>query len=211
MGMIGYVRQLTPFELASYRRNPKAIKQLLDEETMQVFPPVLRSAVARMEELMSSGQQNSPEGRELEARIQDWMSAPQSQAAVLSAHEEIDDKWLELGKTWHLLHFLLTGSADSAPPPLGNAILGGTPIGADVGYGPARFLTPRQVAEVAEALAAIDPAELARRFDPAAIHRANIYSYGGIDKDDYLSSCGALVEYYADAARNGNGMLLYIR
>ena len=211
MGMIGYVRQMTPFELASYRRKPQAIKQLLDEETMQVFPSDLRSAVARMQELFDLGRQNSTEGRELESRIQAAMSAPQTQAGVVAHRAELDHKRLELGKSWHLLHFLLTGSADSVPPPLGNAILGGTAIGPDLGYGPARFLTPRQVSDVAEALTGVDAAELARRY-PAAIDRADIYTYSDIDKDDdYLFHFRALVAYYVDAARNDNGMLLYIR
>jgi len=217
MGMYGYVRQMGPFELASYRRNPQAIKQLLDEETMQVFPPELRLAVARMQELLVSGRQNSAAGRELEARIQELSSGPESEESLLLARAEMDEKRLDLGKSWHLLHYLLTGSADSAPPPLGNAILGGTPIGPDLGYGPARFLTPRQVAEVAEALAAIEPAELTQRFDPVAIERADIYTYGAIvrseafEEEHYLQRFGTLVNYYVDAARNGNGMLLYIR
>ena len=219
MGMIGYVRQMTPFELASLRRNPKGIKELLDQETMQVFPPDMQAAVARMQELLSQGRQNSAEGREVESRIQAAMSAPQRQDGILSNADEAEEKYLDLGKNWHLLHYLITGSADNAPPPFGNAILGGTPIGPDLGYGPARFLTPSQVTEVAQALAAIDRAELARRFVPSAIARADIYPSSEItessdpvgEDEGYLFFFSELVDYYAEAARNGNGMLLYIR
>jgi hypothetical protein len=62
---------------------------------------------------------------------------------------------LNLEKSWHVLHYLLTGKAEKAPPPVGNAILGGQDIGGDLGYGPARFLTPQQVREVRIALSAI--------------------------------------------------------
>jgi hypothetical protein len=51
---------------------------------------------------------------------------------------------LNLEKSWHVLHYLLTGKAEKAPPPVGNAVLGGQDIGGDRGYGPARFLTPQQ-------------------------------------------------------------------
>ena len=92
---------------------------------------------------------------------------------------------------------------------LQNAILGGTEIGPDVGYGPARFLTPRQVREVNLALAQISADELARRY-PHALRAAG-YTDGS---DDDLEAAQDLFErlamYYKDAAAQGNAMLLYI-
>jgi len=123
-----------------------------------------------------------------------------------------DEKSLSLEKSWHVLHYLLTGTAGDAPPPLGNAILGGKKIGGDVGYGPARFLTPAQVREVAEALAATSKDELIRRYDVAAMERAKIYTFRGEDvMEDGLYYFDKLAEYYAEAAELGNGVLLYIR
>ena len=55
MGMIGYVRQVTPFELASFRRNPKPIKELLDKEILDGFSTDVRFAVAMMQELLNRG------------------------------------------------------------------------------------------------------------------------------------------------------------
>ena len=219
--MIGYVRQLTPFELASFRRNPKQLQDLLDEETLDSFPADVGDAVARMQELLNRGMHDSPEVRRLESVINEGMRRPSAQEHLITNRARLDQKRLDLGKSWHLLHYLLTGSAKEASPPLGNAILGGRPIGPDMGYGPARFLTPQEVREVAIALWEITADQLASRFDLAAIVRAGIYTYGGVppseDEDvdeintEYLATYLSLGDYYNGAAESGNGMLLYIR
>ena len=49
-----------------------------------------------------------------------------------------------LEECWQDLHYMLTGSMNEAPGLIGNAILGGTPIGDDLGDGPARFLTTQR-------------------------------------------------------------------
>src|SRR5262249_38852831 len=59
---------------------------------------------------------------------------------------------VSIDKAWHGLHYLLCGAPEPAPGPLGQAVFGGTEIGEDQGYGPARYFTPAQVAEIATAL-----------------------------------------------------------
>jgi hypothetical protein len=71
---------------------------------------------------------------------------------------------LRIDKSWHGIHFLLTGSAWGGKPPLSNAVLGGKEFGQDLGYGPARYLTPDQVKEVAAALDEITEATLRAQF-----------------------------------------------
>ena len=118
---------------------------------------------------------------------------------------------LSLGKYSHSLHYLLTGTTEQASPPLGNAILGGTPIGCDLGQGPARFLNPEQVREAAAALTKITSDELASRFDLALRLGLKIHACDeeeGFEMEEYYFS--NLVQYYVDAAANGNAMLLFI-
>jgi hypothetical protein len=118
---------------------------------------------------------------------------------------------LSLEKSWHVLHYLLTGEAEEAPPPLGNAILGGTKIGDELDYGPVRFLTPNQVREVATALASVTKEDLKQRFHLKAMMAANIFPVRdkselelAQDYFDDLSHC------YTDAATSGDAMLLWI-
>src|SRR5271165_1779219 len=73
---------------------------------------------------------------------------------------------LNIDKSWHGIHFLLTSSAWGGTPPLSNAVLGGTEFGPDLGYGPARYLTPDQVKEVAAGLDRITGETLRGRFNP---------------------------------------------
>lgn len=61
-----------------------------------------------------------------------------------------DHVWL--GKGWHFLHYALCGEAWGGEPPLAWAVLGPAGIGGDLGSGPARLLTPRQVERVSAAL-----------------------------------------------------------
>jgi hypothetical protein len=123
----------------------------------------------------------------------------------------LNENGLNLEKSWHVLHYLLTGETEEAQPPLGNAILGGKEIGDDLGYGPARFLTPQQVQEVASALASMKKEDLASRFDLDAMIKAQIYPVRDESElelaQEYFED---LSRYYADAAVAGNAMLLYV-
>lgn len=94
-------------------------------------------------------------------------------------------------------------------------ILGGTEIGPDNGYGPARYLLPTQVREIAVALREISRADLAKRFEPRAMDAAGTYpqiwTRDGFDGLDYLLvNFDQVVEQYQEAAANNQAMLLYL-
>src|ERR1043166_1734378 len=56
---------------------------------------------------------------------------------------------LDLEKSWHGLHYLLAQDPTKTQAGAGQAILGGKEVGKDVGYGPARILSPKEVAAIA--------------------------------------------------------------
>jgi hypothetical protein len=211
MGMIGHIRQITPGELHRLQRNPKAVKQFLHGKVLANASNI-RAALRRVTQLAqqakTSGAVDDPTERE-KTRAQ-ILQELQSAGAKLPG-EQPDEEGLSLEKSWHSLHYLLTGTAEEAPAPLGNAILGGVPIGDDLGYGPARFLTPDQVHEVAAALSKVTREELVRRFDLDAMSAANIYACADEDEleraQHYFSK---LARYFADATARGDAMLLWI-
>src|SRR2546427_8330026 len=82
---------------------------------------------------------------------------------------------LDLDKSWQVLHFVLTGDAWEGSGPLRNAILGGTTIGADLGYGPAHYVTPSEVAAVAVALASLSEDLSQSPFDPSPLEGADLH------------------------------------
>jgi hypothetical protein len=125
------------------------------------------------------------------------------------------DRHLDTDKAWHLIHFLLTGDAWAGEGPLRNAVLGGTEIGEkDVGYGPARYLTPAQVRETSAALTPISSQELWSRFDRQAAEDADIYPAGWVgaeeDRDYIVGNFETLKEFFVQAAQANDAVILYL-
>jgi|SRR5215467_903930 len=189
MGMEGKLRQITEFELAAYRKDPAH---------PQGAEAIRRAPVAGF--------------LEMQKQLQAIMSENPSAQAAVAGYIGISDcgKQLGLHKSWHCLHFLLTGrSWDAAEPPLGNAITGGTELpdrGKVMGYGPARYLTPKQVGEVAAALAGFPAEERATAFDPEVADQQKVY-VPHHDKEELLYYFGLLRDFYQDAAANGSVVL----
>lgn len=145
-----------------------------------------------------------------------FVAAPDELGAFLypdKAGENPGELFIDVDKAWHGIHFLLCGQAEGGEPPLSDAVLGGTVIDEDLGYGPARFLTAGQVKQVAVALEAIDSATLASRFDPAAMSAQQVYpqmwSAGQEALDYLLEAYNRLREFYARAGTSGYAVLLF--
>jgi hypothetical protein len=134
---------------------------------------------------------------------------PSATVALLDREEDV----LDLDKAWHAIHFLLTGSAWETPPGAGEAVLGGDPVGGDMGYGPARLLSADRVRAVAAALQGLADDSLRARFDPAALMDAVIYPQVW-DGDDFaayiLPNFISLRDFYLAAAQQNEAVLLAI-
>jgi len=96
---------------------------------------------------------------------------PPTVAEVGPAVEEID-----LDKSWHGIHFLLTETAWEGQPPLNFLVLGGEEVGdIDVGYGTARAFKSSDVDEIVRALEPITQEVLEARFDGPRMMKLEIY------------------------------------
>ena len=111
--------------------------------------------------------------------------------ALLAEPETLEDfleqagDTLHLDKSWHILHFLLTGDAGAAAGPLGFLLGGGEALeDVDVGFAAARVFDAAEVAEIASALAALDWSDLLARWDTEAIRAAEI---DAVDPDATLA------------------------
>jgi hypothetical protein len=125
------------------------------------------------------------------------------------------ERSLDMDKSWHLIHFLLTGSAWGGEGPIASAILGGEEIvGTDAGYGPFRYLGPLEVKATSEALTGVDARSLWSRFDTQRVSEADIYPSpwtGDHPEPECIAqNYEALRNFYAAAASAGDGMLLFI-
>lgn len=165
--------------------------------------------------------QNDPEAAEsfFELELDDFdFSSPEATLTKLQ-EQEADERWFSLEKEWSALHFLLTGESSlegdtQADSPYCNVVMGGTLTEFEAGYGFVRYLTPEEVRAVAELLRTISVDELRQRFDPAAFNAAQVYPNpqpGGWDEEEIeplLETYPELVEFFQNAARNGDMVLL---
>jgi hypothetical protein len=140
---------------------------------------------------------------------------PSTVPAFLYDAELPSDSHIDLDKSWHAIHFLLNGQTWEGEGPLFDAILGGKTLGEeDVGYGPARFLTPDEVRKTAEALNQVSVSELLAKFDAHQLNDRDIYPQhwtgDDIDYQYVRDNFVRLAEFFRLAAKNDDAMLLYI-
>jgi hypothetical protein len=120
---------------------------------------------------------------------------------------------LDIDKAWHGIHYLLTGETSTSKGPFGAVILGGQDVGPDLGYGPPRFLTISEVAEISKALNELPADQFRRRFDPKAMDTADVYPQiwkrEGAEGLDWLQSAfQELVAFYRRAATQRMAVIL---
>ncbi len=123
-----------------------------------------------------------------------------------------EDDGIDIGKSWHILHYLITGDEESGETPLAYAIMEGRPV---VGLGGEFcWLAPEEVKDVADALDALSEEVLWKRSGKDSMSKVDIYKYPGEvieDKlEDVLVDFNRLREYYKDAAVKGNAVLRLI-
>ena len=120
---------------------------------------------------------------------------------------------VHLEKSWHGLHFLLTGSAGESGVLLGFLLEGGQEVGEDDGYGAPRLFQPKEVQEISAALAPISDCELWGQFDPERMEADGVYP-GIWDeeeeelRDEYLSYFHELKQVVEQAGAGGMGLLV---
>jgi len=162
------------------------------------LPPTLRAGIER-----SAAKQSGLTG-----------TAGTERLAVAGLAPDDLSEPLSIEKAWHGVHFLLARTTYEPTEPPGDAVLGGMPIGEDLGYGPVRIKTPEDVTQTSSALAALDLGVLRQGIQATALTVAEIYP-GGWDPDDgaldwVLDAVSELRDFYARCAVAGHGMLLYI-
>jgi len=117
--------------------------------------------------------------------IMQWDAADAATAdALRSMDGDAMVEWLEdpgdrisfdVDKAWHAIHFTLAGHPWNPTGSLGSVVLGGEPFGEDIGYDPARWLSPDAVAAAAAELDALSPEEFASRLSFEALAANDVY------------------------------------
>jgi hypothetical protein len=132
--------------------------------------------------------------------------------------DEADDAHsLDIDKAWDGIVFLLTGQClAEANHPLVAVLFSGQLVDdeQDLGYGPAHYLLPNQVADLNSQIAPITTADLKQRYDAARMTESGVYPEVWEDDDeafDYLAGYFTSVQQlYRDAAANGDAIITFI-
>lgn len=234
MGMEGKLRQVSEFELAAYRKNPT--KFYSDLVGITEWPDLIKLNAA-IDQV-----QNSDLGQRIRSRalsgqlpIQEDVEEYRRQMDIIQGQnrgtlEKIQANMmglsrngtqLSLYKDWHVLHYVLTGKSwEAVDSPFGMAIMGGTELPDTrrmMGYGPARYLTPSRVREVASALGDFPIADRAATYDHIAAETAKVYPrrypnepLAEDEKKALIGYFNLLRDFYADAAKKGNAIILWV-
>ena len=155
-----------------------------------------------------------------DAELREAESAPGAVDRLIDAADQ-DRKadLVDVDKAWHCLHFLLTGTAWEGAPPLDFVVRGGTEVGEDMGYGPARAFGSAELRAIADALDELEHRDLVSRFNAAKMDQLEIYPPGGWQTVDptseerfgYFSGAFDAVKELARRGRKaGLGLLVWL-
>ncbi len=120
------------------------------------------------------------------------------------------DDALELDKSWHVLHYVLTGSAWDGPMPAAALLTGGREVGEDLGYGPARALSAKETQAFAQYLGSQSEAALAKKINVPQMQSMDIYCADEDSTEDLKHYFPQLKSYVTDAAAKGQGLLIWM-
>jgi hypothetical protein len=121
---------------------------------------------------------------------------------------------VSLEKSWHGLHYLLTGEVWEGTGPLAFLLSGGEQLDDD-DESPLRWFSPAEAGEIHEAISKVSDNQLWSRFDAEEMERQQIYP-GIWDepesdlKDEYLEYFHQLKQVVAAAVKSGQGLLVTI-
>ena len=159
MGMYGHLRRIAPSDVPRIRDDQRLLEAFLFGEKLEVVEERLPGFFGFLLRLTP---------------IKVEVAKPANPSQEPLWPEPMLGEMIGLEKSWHGLHFLLTGEADGGPEPACFLLSGGEDLGDDDDV-QARLLDPSQVRAFAEHLASLTTEEVARRFDPERMTRLRIY------------------------------------
>jgi hypothetical protein len=214
MSMNMCLKQASEMELARIARSG-----LAPDEMMSAGPQLSVEAIAQLQQRLKAAQSAMRDPR----AQQMWQAQQQQLDAMMEAAAKRKSAGggkreaspLQLHKSWHLLHYLFTGQAwDGAMPSA--SLLKGKEVGDDLGYGPARTLTPQETKAFAQFLAGQKPGDLVKRIDGNKMQELGIYcAEAGDDgaeelEEDVEHYFPQLQTYVDEAAQKGNGLVIWL-
>jgi len=118
-----------------------------------------------------------------------------------------------LEKEWHLIHYILCGELEPDGTPLGDAVLGGNPMGPDLGYGHGRLIHSGRVTEISDALAKANFDSLYSSIDQSDKKLKEVYSNFEFEDNErkyHIELLEELKSMYKKAAEQSCAVFAYL-
>jgi hypothetical protein len=222
MGMVCNLLGLTPAQMSALQGSPS----LVDPVTTVAQADAGDRRFAEHIATLPPDKRQEAETRKREMELRPEMKAvhaERDQARIKLSDFMPFEAALDLDKSWHILHYLMTGQfgLDGASD-ISDGLLGGDDIGDDlVGYGPARLLDAASTKRFAEFLRMQDAQTMKSRVNHEEMMRLRVYGVpwgaGNVSESEVQMrdlDVGVyfprLREYVLSMAANGNGLLIWL-
>ena len=218
MSMLCHLLELSPDQIAALKASPALVVDVALGAQVEQMKARLSQAIAQL-----PPEQREEKQVQFEAAVAGWDKATAERRSA--EHAAFSDlglvaPGLELDKSWHVLHYLLTGDIAPTGGP-GDGLMTGEEVGADFsGFGPARLHEPDETTDFAGFLRTVDVEALKSRVDCQDMASNGVYGVptgprAAADSDAELRAEVAayfpqLQGYVARAASNGSGLLIWL-
>jgi len=212
-----YLASISPGQIAAFRDRPELASDFARSSVSDLLEARVHARVTHAAPTMREEHDQSSlavmEQHPSPLRPRPGQRTTHPDLAALGPFEPL----LELGKSWHILHYLMTGHNDAAPAP-GNVLLTGAPLGQDVGYGPPRLHDPAQTREFGEFLAPLEAGRVVARMQFPRLVHDRLYPLSGVPdaaeadgwREEIAGSFQRLKSYADRAAQRSNGIMTWL-
>jgi len=135
--------------------------------------------------------------------------------ALMADHPGIEDRFLDFGRRWDMLHFLLSAERRSEaidePDWAYRAIHGGEILHPEVQSGigiTIKYLTPAEVSDIWERLVLLDTDEVGARWNQERMKEAAVYKYNQMRECDWFEDFERFTEFYFKAMAHDEGVII---
>jgi hypothetical protein len=201
MGVYGFLRRIAAADVERIREDPELLEAFLFGEKPIVVEDRLPGFIGFLL-------------RFTPIKVQRVEEAPPNPNPLWPPAGE--DESFDFEKSWHPLHYLLTGTAWEGTEPANFIVEGGEPLGDDDDVN-VRLLRPPLVRAVADLLGTLTPDEIARRYDPVTMEKLRVWTPGvadgralEADRRYLLDMFGYLRDFMTTAADRGDAVVVCI-
>lgn len=209
---------LTPAQIAALRAAPSLARDVTVASASAGHQALIDEIVRGMtpeQRAQYEANQAAFEANPAVAEARAFTAKARERAAPLGPFEEA----LGLEKSWHMLHYLLTGHLHPVGGP-GEVLMTGEEVGEDAGYGPARLHGPEDTRAFSRFLEAQDVGRLQARVSYQEMSRLGVYAMPGgpASEAEFEADVRAVVgisfprlrDYVHRMADKGNGLLVWL-